>query len=202
MKTFNFPLCAALMISLFISEGALSQECKKGIEVSVKRVEAATVAYTLHQGPYSGVGSAIEKVKKWIKEVGLTPQGPPIAVYHNSPHEVPPESLLTEVQWPVKGAKLDSLKKLEGEVKIKDVPATEVAYTIHTGGYEKVSLIYQGLIEWIIGHGYQIIGPPQEVYLTDLTTTPVEKWRTEIRFPIIKKKAPEEEIPEEGECPF
>lgn len=201
MKTFYFLLCPVLMISLFINEVALSQECKKGIEVSVKKVEAATVAYTLHQGPYSGVGSAIEKVNKWIREVGLTPQGPPIAVYLNDPQEVPPESLLTEVQWPVKGAKLDSLKKLEGEVKLKDIPATEVAYTIHTGGYEEIGLVHKGIINWIAGHDYRIIGPPQEVYLTDFTT-PMEKWRTEIRFPVKKKKAPEKEIPEEGECPF
>ena len=55
----------------------------------------------MHRGPYDEIAPAYHTVAGWIAEHGQEIAGPPRELYLNDPTVVPPEELLTEVQWPV-----------------------------------------------------------------------------------------------------
>ncbi len=78
----------------------------EGVEEKVKQTKPMEVAYTIHRGPHDQVGAAFDRLKKWIGENGYQICGPAREIWFNDPHSVPPESLKTEVQFPVvkKGA--------------------------------------------------------------------------------------------------
>jgi effector-binding domain-containing protein len=62
---------------------------------------AQLVASTVHRGAYDELTPAYHTVSGWIAEHGHQIAGPPRELYPNDPGAVPPEELLTEVQWPV-----------------------------------------------------------------------------------------------------
>ena len=64
-------------------------------------VPAQLVASTVHRGAYDELTPAYHTVSGWIAEHGHQIAGPPRELYLNDPGAVPPEELLTEVQWPV-----------------------------------------------------------------------------------------------------
>ena len=74
-----------------------------------------------------------------------------------------------------------------GENKVKTVPAQQVAYTVHKGPYDQIGEVMQKLSMWVFQQGYEIVGPPQEVYHTRPDLLPPEEWITEVRWPIKKK---------------
>ena len=117
---------------------------------------------------------------------GYAPVGPPLGLYFNSPEQVPLEELLWELQCPLP----DDTAAIEpdaGGMGIKKVPGVEVASTVHKGPFDEVGKIYGMLGEWINANGYEIVGAPEEVYLSDPSSTPPEELTTEIRFPVRKK---------------
>jgi effector-binding domain-containing protein len=61
-----------------------------------------------------------------------------------------------------------------------------MAATIHKGSYESISGAYNAMGKWIETNGYQIVGPPREIYLTDPSKTKPSEYVTEIQFPITK----------------
>lgn len=70
--------------------------------VQVKELPEMEVASLLHKGAYDKVGPSWGKLYGWIYRNKYTPAGPGMEVYLNSPDEVPEDSLLTEIQVPVK----------------------------------------------------------------------------------------------------
>ncbi len=69
--------------------------------VGVKRIEAQTVASTLHHGPYETMGPAYEAMSSWIEANGYAMAGPPEEVYMTDAGVVPPDEYVTEVRFPV-----------------------------------------------------------------------------------------------------
>ena len=69
--------------------------------LGVKSVEAATVASTIHTGPYEAIGAVYEALMAWIPEHGYEIVGAPRELYF-SPPETPPEETVTEVQIPIR----------------------------------------------------------------------------------------------------
>lgn len=70
-------------------------------EVKVKTTEPMEVAFTLHRGPYDQVGITYDRLEKWIEENDYLISGPARSIYLNDPNSIPPESLKTEIQFPV-----------------------------------------------------------------------------------------------------
>lgn len=68
--------------------------------IGVRRIEADTIASTIHTGPYEELGEVHEQLAAWVAEQGYAIVGPPREVYHSGP-EVPAEQTVTEVQVPV-----------------------------------------------------------------------------------------------------
>ena len=72
-----------------------------GERVAVERVPGGTVASTVHLGPYNEIGKAYTALQKWMTDAGRRPAGMVREVYLNDPDAVPPEELLTEIDWPL-----------------------------------------------------------------------------------------------------
>ena len=68
--------------------------------VELRRVSGGPVAWTMHRGPYYGIGAAYEAVQGWMAENGREMAGPPRETYLNEPGDTPSEELLTEVAFP------------------------------------------------------------------------------------------------------
>jgi AraC family transcriptional regulator len=156
------------------------------IEVEVKKTEPMTVAFISIKGPYSLISETFGKLYGWIGEKGYAPAGPPIGVYFNAPGQVPDEELLWELRSPIAGDTAPSDPDERG-LGIKIVEGAEVAATMHNGPYDQVGATYGALWGWITENGYEIMGPSEEVYLSDPGKTPPEELLTEVRFPVRKR---------------
>ncbi|TEU02824.1 MAG: AraC family transcriptional regulator [Dehalococcoidia bacterium] len=156
------------------------------IEVTVKKTEPMTVAFVSMKGPYSLIGETFGKLYGWIGEKGYVPTGPPVGVYFNAPGQVPDEELLWELRSPIAGDVAPGGPDERG-LGIKKVEAAEVAATMHKGPYDQVGATYGALAGWIAENGYEIVGPSEEVYLSDPGKTAPEELLSEIRFPVKKR---------------
>ena len=70
-------------------------------DVYGREVAGATVATTMHKGPYQQVAAAYHTLTAWISEHGHDMAGPPREIYLNDPQTVPEDELLTRVEWPI-----------------------------------------------------------------------------------------------------
>lgn len=72
-----------------------------GDEVDVKTLPAVRVVSVLHTGPYYNLNLAYGRIMEYAAAHDLALRGPDRELYYTSPHEVPPEELRTEVQYPI-----------------------------------------------------------------------------------------------------
>jgi effector-binding domain-containing protein len=72
-----------------------------GDRVALEEVPGGSVASTVHVGPYNEVGKAYVALQKWMTDNGRRPAGMMREIYLNDPDSVPPEQLMTEVDWPI-----------------------------------------------------------------------------------------------------
>jgi effector-binding domain-containing protein len=72
---------------------------KEGL--GVKHLDAKYVASLLHKGPYEKVEETYKSLSLWIENEKCIVNGPPEELYYNSPEQVPPEELLTEIRFPI-----------------------------------------------------------------------------------------------------
>jgi AraC family transcriptional regulator len=161
-------------------------EVYMAIDVTVKKTEPITVAFISKKGPYSLISETFGLLYRWIGEKGFVPAGAPIGVYFNAPGQVSNEELLWELRSPIAEDTAPSSPDAQG-LGVKKVEGTQVASTMHKGSYDGVGATYGALAGWIAENGYQIIGPSEEVYLSDPGKTAPEELLTEIRFPVKKQ---------------
>jgi len=72
-------------------------------DVGVKTLEGGPHAVITHKGPYTHLGQAYDWLYgAWLPTSGREPRhAPPFEVYLNTPREVAPEELLTEIYLPL-----------------------------------------------------------------------------------------------------
>ena len=156
------------------------------MEVTVKTTEPRTVAYLAEKGSFKKIGGTIGRLFGLIQERGYSLGGPPLGVYYSDPQQVPEEELLWEIQWPLSGEVADSGPDEHG-FSVRHVGTCEVASTVYKGPYDGLGKVYEEMAGWIIANDHDFAGPPEEVYVSDPTTTPREELLTEVRFPVRKK---------------
>lgn len=154
------------------------------MEVSIKQAEPMNVAYLSMHGPYSQMPQALGVLYRFAGEQGLAPTGAPRAVYFTPP-DVEAPGPDWEVWAPVASAVSDVAPDANG-LGTRRVPGKLVASTMHKGPYEDLESTYSSLCEWIADHGYEIVGAPEEIYLSDPAEVPPEAYLTEIQFPVKK----------------
>lgn len=156
------------------------------IEVTIKKTEPRTVAFVCMKGPYTQVGEAFGKLFGWIAEKGYAPAGPPSGMYCNAPGLVPDEELVWEIRCPI-GGEISPSAPDERGLGIRRVEEAEMAATMHKGPFLEVGNTYGPLVSWIMENGYEIVGPPEEIYFSEPEKTPPEELLTEVMFPVRKR---------------
>lgn len=154
------------------------------IDVQLKTTEPETVAFISMQGPYSQIPEAMGRLYGWVGQRGMQPIGMPAGVYLTDPKAGEGEALW-ELQAPVAGDFADTPPD-EARCGIKHVHPHLVAFVMHRGPYETIATTYDELAQWTRANGYEVIGPPEELYLSDPQTTAPADYLTEIRFPVAK----------------
>lgn len=159
----------------------------------IETLDSMTVASLNRTAPYSDIGNAMNELSEWLEANKVTAAGAPFVFYYNSPQQVPAESCNWAVCIPVPAATTSGHK---GEIVVNKLPAMDIAWTIHTGGYDNVQSTYDKLLEWIDEEGYEVVGPAVEFFLTN-ENVPVESMKTKIGF--VVQPQPDNEMEEESE---
>ena len=155
-------------------------------EATVKQLEPETVAFLSMSGAYEQIPEGYGKLYGWVEATGLTPAGMPSAVYLTMPGDASGDEARWELWAPVAGS-ADEAELNESGLGVKRVPGRTVAAATHRGPYETVEPTYMSLTRWVADEGYDIAGPPEEVYFSDPNEVPPEEYATEVRFPVRKK---------------
>lgn len=154
-------------------------------EVSVKQTEPITVAYVARKGSFDTIGEAMGALFGWMAQQGYAPAGPPRGTFYHAPGQVPEEELTWRICAPIAGDVAPHGPDAQG-FGVKHLAPHQIASIIHIGPFEEVGETYTALGGWIAEHGYQIVGPSTEIWLSNPDVTPAEELLTEIQFPVIK----------------
>jgi AraC family transcriptional regulator len=152
------------------------------MKIDEKNVEEKQVAYISATGSYEQLSELFGEVVEWVMTKGLQITEPPYGLYYNSPMEVAEEELKFEVGIPFIGEAHG-----KGRIHVKEIPAHQVLSTIHKGPYSEVSPVYAALADYAVKNGYEIVGPPLEIYLSNPMEVRESELVTEIQFPVMKK---------------
>ena len=152
-------------------------------DVQIKRIPAVRVAEltaTAASFEPESIGPVItplyEELRERLDRAGLTPTGPDIAYYEDSPDG---EGVLVHATIPV-----DADPGEDHDFAIVDLPEIEQAATIvHRGAMDEVMPTIQTLAHWIDANGYRSVGYNRELYI-ELGKNR-DMWVTELQEPII-----------------
>lgn len=73
-----------------------------GNELLASTLPGGDHAFTVHKGSYEKIGDAYDALAAFVKEQGREPSGVSYEIYLNSPMDVKPEELLTEIYFILK----------------------------------------------------------------------------------------------------
>ena len=128
------------------------------------------------------MGPAFGEVYGHLAARGITGDGPPFVIYHESPADADPFDI--EICAPVSQG-----TDPPAGWQMQELPAGAFATLVHVGPYETLGTAYDTLTAWIGAHDLAFAGPPREVYLSE-PATPPEQVRTIIEFPVVEVAAP------------
>jgi effector-binding domain-containing protein len=156
------------------------------IKTEVKMVAEIQAACIFHKGAVAAIGDdmgrLIGELMGWVMKRGVKMAGPPFAVYYSSPEEM----ARGEIQFEVGIAFVGEAQE-EGLIQMKIFPAQNVLSAIHKGPYNQIAPVYAALMEYATKNGYEVIGPPMELWLTNPMEMAESELLTEVRFPVAKK---------------
>jgi len=139
---------------------------------------AAVKIHTTRSKIANDVSSGFATLMHGLNRAGAAPAGAPMLVYHSEIDEETDGEI--EICVPVdEGYSGDS-----AEVYGRELAGGTMAHTIHQGPYEQITPAYHAVAGWISENGYEIGGPPREIYLNDPRTVRPEELLTRVEFPI------------------
>ena len=133
---------------------------------------------TSHSNPdeiSQAFGKAYQELGEFLSKKKLSMVGPPLAI--NIEYK---SQYIFDACFPIKENKV----KNEGRIKFVVKPESKAILGMYTGGYESIEKAYSKLIEYCTFKKATINGFSWEQYMNDPKTTPKEKLRTNIFFPI------------------
>jgi effector-binding domain-containing protein len=121
----------------------------------------ANLAYIEYRGPYDKVPweEYIHRLYGWAKEQKVMPGFYPMAICIDDPKTVSQKDCRSEIAITFKGKAAPT-----ASIKTRQLPAMKVATISHKGPGSEFSNTYAKLMEWIAEKGYEVSGPPMEIY--------------------------------------
>lgn len=72
-----------------------------------------------------------------------------------------------------------------GRIEVIELPAAELAVTVHPGPHDDIDVTYGRLGAWVVAHALAVDGPIHETYVVGpRDTQDPARWRTEIGWPV------------------
>lgn len=152
-------------------------------EISIKFFTPLKVASMEKEGKREEIGKALEQLSQSLKEKKVKITGTAIGVFHYDPKAFDPQKAHYEVCFPISGK-----IKGEGEVRGKELGKGVFACITHSGPIENLLESYHTILKWIEENGYQISGPPREIYQKGVgeAGSSLQECLVEIQIPIRK----------------
>ncbi len=119
------------------------------------------------------LGETFNRLFTSLKDQGIEPTGPCMAIWHDTPEDVVDESL--EVAIPVSPSAQSA-----GVFEVVNLPEQQVAAITHTGPFAEFQTCHILLKEWMALNGYRLSGPYREIYHSPSG----EHATTEVQYPI------------------
>ena len=157
------------------------------IEEAAPQLVAATRFHTSLANASGAIAAGFTVLVPAIGQAGVAPTGPPLLVHHDVIDEQTAGEI--EICIPVDG----SVPGEHSDVYSRELEGGEVATTVHHGRYEQIAPAYHTLTGWIAENGYEVAGPPREIYLNDPQVVPPDELETRVEFPIRQLSVPPEE---------
>jgi effector-binding domain-containing protein len=149
-------------------------------DVVIKKIEPLWVAGVRDIIPsYPEQGGLWNELESYLGSRKVTPNGACFTLYHADEPQIDAE-VCEPLAAPFTAA---------GRVQVHELPAAEVASTIHHGSFLTLSAAYEELLRWIEQNGYRISGPCRELYLQPPRVGGDQndpETITEIQFPVEK----------------
>lgn len=147
-------------------------------EEAAQRLVAATRIHTSLPNVGADIGAAFALLVQALTQAEIAPTGPPLLVQHDVIDEETDGDI--EICIPIGSAFPDQ----NDEVYSRELEGGTVATTVHHGRYDEIPPAYHTLTGWISKNGYEIAGPPREIYLNDPQLVPPNELQTRVEFPI------------------
>lgn len=128
--------------------------------VKLEETKPVRLAYVEHMGSYDKIPfpQYMEKLYGWAKEKHIRPGLFSIGLYYDS-DRIASEKRRSEIGIPIYGE-----AEPEGDIKVKDLPAMQVATISHKAPSSEYPKTYETLSRWIVENGYEWAGPSIETY--------------------------------------
>jgi DNA-binding transcriptional MerR regulator len=153
-------------------------------------VEYRSVGWTPAVAVWEGVGwddaeawlaGAFAELTEVLAAQGIEPAGPAGALYSDEFFEVATGDVVAFV--PIAGEVMPA-----GRVQRFEVPAAELAITMHHGPFSELDRTYGALGSYVAEHARVVEGPIREHYLvTDADTDDPASYRTEVCWPVARR---------------
>ncbi len=147
-----------------------------------KHIGPQYVAFLEHRGPYDEIGAVYGRLFAWAGRAKVRPAGQPFTRFLEPPDKLNWASARFEVCLPVPNGTEGA-----GEVRVKQLPATDVLSVVVQGPYTEMPAHYSEFLAWLAVNGETPTGPPREIYIVhpgpDGSGDP-SAFRTEIQFPV------------------
>jgi DNA-binding transcriptional MerR regulator len=124
------------------------------------------------------LGPAYKEVYDYIRKQGVKDDGQCMALWH-SPADVYANEDAEAI------VVIDRVLLGKDQVKVYELPPTQVAAVVHHGDFEEFTQGHAALLEWIDANGYRIVGPYREIYIKHEKSN-LSDTITEIQFPVEK----------------
>lgn len=122
------------------------------------------------------MGAVYGELMTFATRNNLRMAGFPYAIYHQF------EGTRVDMEC---GLPVDRAINSEGKFLCGTFPETRCAGVEYYGDYNQLERAHTAIQQWIKTHGFQLAGPPVEVYATDPQSEPdPAKWLTRVYYPI------------------
>jgi len=182
-KVLLLLLLAASLIAVSVVE--ISAQSAESPEITIRKVEAQTMLYTVYRGSYEKIGQTISDLYALAGKNKLTPCGPLTLVYLNNPKTSTMEHCLTEIRIQVSQEANSLAGKLGPMTDVKTLNSMDVAIMTKSVGQYDYAGLFEKIYSWIVKSGYRPVDSPCEVFSAGQQQN-YEQMKSEIMIPIVK----------------